>query len=76
MYDVVISRTSPNGKVDVFDEYKMDIGKGNNYVLNFGAWDGKGAICAKDDNGKGNFDEDECHNIENQKPATPVKKPK
>ena len=50
----------------------MDIGKGNNYVLNFGAWDGKGPMCVKDDS-SGDFDHDTCKNIENEKPA--VKKP-
>ena len=73
-YNVKISRTNPNGKVEVFNEFDMDIGKGNNYVLNFGAWDGKGTICVKDDEkGDGNFDNDECKNIVNEKPA--VKKP-
>ena len=66
-YDVKISRTNPDGKVDVFDEYDMDVGKENNYVLNFGAWDGKGTICVKDDANEANFDKDACHNIENQK---------
>lgn len=73
-YDVKISRTNPNGKVDVFDEYDMDIGKDNDYVLNFGAWDGKGTICVKDDANEANFDKDECHNIENEKKPA-VKKP-
>ncbi len=73
-YDIKISRTNPNGKVDVFDEYDMDVGKDNNYVLNFGAWDGKGTICVKDDANEANFDKDECHNIENEKKPA-VKKP-
>lgn len=72
-YDVKISRTNPNGKVDVFNEYDMDIGKDNDYVLNFGAWDGKGPICVKDDAQESNFDKDECHEIQNEKP--PAKKP-
>ena len=71
-YDVKVSRTNPNGTVNIFDEFDMDVGKGNNYVLNFGAWDGKGPMCVKDDS-SGDFDHDECKNIENQKPA--VKKP-
>ena len=51
----------------------MDIGKDNDYVLNFGAWDGKGPICVKDDAQESNFDKDECHEIQNEKP--PAKKP-
>ena len=58
--------------MDIFDEFDMDVGKGNNYVLNFGAWDGKGPMCVKDDS-SGDFDHDACKNIENEKPA--VKKP-
>ncbi len=72
-YDVKVSRTNPNGKVDEFDEFDMDIGKDNNYVLNFGAWDGKGKMCAKDDNDKdGNFDDEECVQLEDEE--TPAKK--
>ena len=70
-YDVKVSRTNPNGTLDIFNEFDMDIGKGNNYVLNFGAWDGKGPMCVKDDS-SGDFDHDVCKNIENEKP---VKKP-
>lgn len=72
-YDVRISRTNPDGKVDVFEEFDMDIGDDNSYVLNFGAWDGKGDICAKDDEDEdGNFDEEECTEIHDQEP--PAKK--
>jgi len=47
-YDVKVSRTSPNGKVEVFEESDLDIGEDNSYVLTFGAWDGKSGICVKD----------------------------
>lgn len=69
-YDVVISRTSPNGKVEVFEEYDMDVGDDNSYVLNFGAWDGKGKMCVKDDEDEdGNYDEEECTELDDEKPA-------
>jgi hypothetical protein len=69
-YDVVISRTSPNGKVEVFEDYDMDIGDDNSYVLNFGAWDGKGKMCIKDDDDEdGNYDEEECTELDDEKPA-------
>jgi len=69
-YDVEISRTNPNGTVDVFEDYDMDIGKGNSYVLNFGAWDGKGSLCAKDDSDDdGNLDEEECDQLTDETPA-------
>ncbi len=73
-YDVKIVRMNPNGKKDEFDESDMDVGKDNNYVLNFGAWDGKGAMCVKDDADETKLDKDECHNLTSQKPIP--KKPK
>ncbi len=72
-YDVKISRTSPNGKVDVFEELDMDIGDDNSYVLNFGAWDGKSDICVKDDEDEdGAFEDEECTPVEDEEP--PAKK--
>lgn len=72
-YDVAISRTNPNGKVDEFDEFDLSIGKNNSYVLNFGAWDGKSGICAKDDDdADGSFEDEECTSVEDEE--TPVKK--
>ena len=72
-YDVKISRTNPNGKVDVFEEFDMDIGDDNSYVLNFGAWDGKSDICVKDDADEdGNFEEEDCTEVEDENP--PAKK--
>jgi hypothetical protein len=72
-YDVSISRTNPNGKVDEFDEFDLSIGKNNSYVLNFGAWDGKGDICAKDDDdADGSFEDEECTEVADE--DEPVKK--
>lgn len=69
-YDVVISRTNPDGKVEVFEDYDMDIGDDNSYVLNFGAWDGKGKVCVKDDEDEdGNYDEEECTEVDDEKPG-------
>ena len=69
-YDVKVSRTNPDGKVDVFEEFDMDIGKDNSYVLDFGAWDGKGNICVKDDEDEdGSFTDEDCTEIEDEEPA-------
>ncbi len=69
-YDVVVSRTLPNGEVQVFEDFDMSIGKKNSYVLNFGAWDGKGKMCAKDDeDGDGSFDDEECSELDDEKPT-------
>ena len=73
-YDVRVSRTSPNGKEDVFEKFDLDIGDDNSYALNFGAWDGKGAMCFKDDDDDdGSYEDEDCEQVENEEPA--VKKP-
>ncbi len=73
-YDVKISRTNPNGKIEIFDEFDLDIGKDNSYVLNFAAWDGKSSLCVKDDQDHdGSFEDEECTNVEDEE--TPIKKP-
>ena len=69
-YDVLVSRTNPNGKEDVFEEFDLEIGEDDSYVLNFGAWDGKGDMCFKDDDDEdGNFEEEECEEVDNEKPS-------
>jgi hypothetical protein len=69
-YDVSVTRTNPDGTENVFEEFDMDIGDDNIYVLNFGAWDGKGDICVKDDADEdGDYADEECTEIQNEKPA-------
>lgn len=69
-YDVRVSRTSPNGKEDVFEEFDLDIGDDNSYALNFGAWDGKGEMCFKDDDDEdGSYEDEECEEDEEEEPA-------
>ena len=46
-YDVKVSRTNPNGKVNVFEEFDMDIGENNVYVLNFGSGTEKAQCASK-----------------------------
>lgn len=69
-YDVKVSRTNPNGKEDVFEEFDLDIGEDNIYALNFGAWDGKSGMCFEDDDDEdGSFADEECEEVENEKPG-------
>lgn len=72
-YDVRVSRTSPNGKEDVFEEFDLDIGDDNSYALNFGAWDGKGKMCFEDDDDEdGSFDDEDCEEVDDEEtPAKP-----
>ncbi|HEX8189411.1 MAG TPA: hypothetical protein VF586_13730 [Pyrinomonadaceae bacterium] len=66
-YDVRVSRTSPTGKEDVFEEFDLDIGDDNSYALNFGAWDGKGKMCFKDDDDEdGSYEDEECEEVEDE----------
>ena len=68
-YDVKVSRTSPTGKEDVFEEFDLDIGEDNSYALNFGAWDGKGKMCFEDDDDEdGSFEDEECEEVEDEEP--------
>ncbi len=48
-YDVRVSRTNPDGTESVFEEFDLDIGDDNSYVLNFGASNGKSRMCFEDD---------------------------
>jgi len=69
-YDVTVSRTNPNGTVNFFEEFDLDIGDNNIYVLNFGSWDGKGKMCFEDDDDKdGDFADEECEEVETEKPS-------
>jgi hypothetical protein len=69
-YDVRVSRTSPNGKEDVFEEFDLDIGEDNSYALNFGTWDGKGKMCFEDDDDEdGSFEDEECEEVEDEEPS-------
>jgi hypothetical protein len=72
-YDVRVSRTNPNGTENVFEEFDLEIGDDDSYVLNFGSWDGKGKMCFKDDDDEdGDFEDEECEEVEDEKP--PVKR--
>lgn len=73
-YDVKVSRTNPNGTENVFEEFDLEIGEDDSYVLNFGSWDGKGKMCFKDDDDEdGDFEDEECEEVEDEEP--PVKRP-
>ncbi|HEX8688312.1 MAG TPA: hypothetical protein VF654_17490, partial [Pyrinomonadaceae bacterium] len=69
-YDVRVSRTNPDGAESVFEEFDLDIGDDNSYVLNFGAWDGKSKMCFEDDDDEdGDFADEECEQVEASKPG-------
>jgi hypothetical protein len=59
-YDIELIRINPDGTEQVVTNNDIDIGKVNKYQLDFGAWDGKGPLCFKDDDDGDGFDDEEC----------------
>jgi hypothetical protein len=59
-YDVDFERVLPSGTVQKYETNDIDMGNEDNFEMDFGTWDGKSAICFRDDqDGKG-FANDEC----------------
>jgi hypothetical protein len=53
----------------------MEVGKRDNYELDFRKWNGKGPLCVMDDEKGNGFDDDECVQESNEaKPQQPKKK--
>ncbi len=59
-YDIDLIRINADGTEQVYEENDLDIGKSDNYEMDFGKWDGKGPMCFEDDEEGNGFDDDEC----------------
>lgn len=59
-YDIELMRINPDGTEQVVTSNDIDIGKVNKYQLDFGAWDGEGPLCLKDDEDGDGFEDEEC----------------
>ena len=59
-YDIDLIRINADGTEQVYSQNNLDIGKSDNYEMNFGDWDGKGPICFEDDEDGNGFDDEEC----------------
>lgn len=59
-YDIELIRINPDGTEQVVTNNDIDIGKSDKYELDFGAWDGKGPLCFRDDDDGDGFDDEEC----------------
>lgn len=74
-YDVVVERTNADGTKDYYDHEDMEVGKRDNYELDFRKWNGKGPLCVMDDDEGNGFADDECVQESNEaKPPPPKKK--
>ena len=67
IYTVKMRQTNPDGTRFVFLRQDVQLGKMDNYMMDFGKWDGKADMCFYiDDKGDG-FDNKECIKLSAQK---------
>ncbi len=59
-YDIDLIRINADGTEQVYSQNNLDIGKSDNYEMNFGDWDGKGEMCFEDDEDGDGFDDEKC----------------
>jgi len=64
-YSVLIRRTNPDGTQNLYQRYDISFGATDNYVMEYGKWDGQGSVCFKVDDGKG-FDQSICVEMPNE----------
>ncbi|HKC62916.1 MAG TPA: hypothetical protein VKB86_04730, partial [Pyrinomonadaceae bacterium] len=69
-YNVMMRRTNPDGTQNVYQRHDISFGTSDNYVMEYGKWDGRGAVCFKVDDGKG-FDNSACVELSNEAVSTP-----
>lgn len=73
-YSVMMRRTNPDGTRQVYQLHDISFGASDNYVMEFGKWDGSGAVCFKVDDGKG-FDQTGCVEMPNEVERSPRQSP-
>ena len=73
-YDVVIERTNADGTKDYYGNEDMELGKKDNYEVDFRKWNGKGPMCFMDDDEGNGFDDEKCVQEPNEGKASEPKK--
>lgn len=74
-YDVRVERTNADGTKNYYEHKDLEIGKKDNYEIDFSKWNGKGPMCVVDDDEGNGFDDDQCVEEPNEgKPPQPKKK--
>jgi hypothetical protein len=59
-YDIDLRRTNADGSVNNYETDDIETGAPDNYEMDFGKWDGKSAVCVRDDDDGNGFANDEC----------------
>lgn len=62
-YDIDLVRINADGTEQEYQKDDLDIGKTDKYEMDFGMWDGKGAMCFKDDDDNDGFDDEDCEMV-------------
>ena len=70
-YDVSVIRVNPNGTKNFYENQDLALGKKDSYEMDFGKWDGKGPMCFEEDDEGNGFEDEDCTNEPNEKPAKP-----
>ncbi|MBI3649661.1 MAG: hypothetical protein HY231_01285 [Acidobacteria bacterium] len=71
-YDVTVVRLNPDGTKNSYRHDDTKVGKGDVYMIDFGKWNGKGALCFKEDDDGNGFEDEDC--VEEENEPTPAKK--
>jgi hypothetical protein len=74
-YVVKVERTNADGTKNYYEHDNLEVGKKDNYEIDFSKWNGKGPLCVVDDEEGNGFDDDQCVEEPNEaKPPQPKKK--
>jgi hypothetical protein len=74
-YDVKVERTNADGTKNYYEHKDLEVGKRDNYEIDFSKWNGKGPLCVIDDEEGNGFEDDKCVEEPNEgKPPPPKKK--
>ena len=65
-YTIKMTRINPDGSRDEFEEDDLDIGNNDSVEMDFGKWDGKGAMDFEEDEEGDGFDDEKPIQKENQ----------
>jgi len=71
-YDVRVVRVNPDGTKNSYEHDDISVGKADVYMMDFAKWNGKGAMCFKEDEEGNGFDDNNC--VEESNEPKPVKK--
>lgn len=73
-YDVYVERTNPDGSEDFYEDDDLDIGKADNFEMDFSKWDGKGSMKFKTDEDNDGFGDEKVIEEKNESKKPSKKK--